>query len=60
MPNEKRSWLLAEKAYHLIQQKRMKDVDKASLQKTLGEKLEEKDFNLYRFVLAFLETGERP
>ncbi|RYZ20769.1 MAG: methylmalonyl Co-A mutase-associated GTPase MeaB, partial [Chitinophagaceae bacterium] len=58
LPNEKRSWLLAEKAYHLIQQKRMKDVDKASLQETLGEKLEEKDFNLYRFVQAFLETGD--
>ncbi|HEV7332612.1 MAG TPA: methylmalonyl Co-A mutase-associated GTPase MeaB [Flavisolibacter sp.] len=54
--NEKHSWLLAEKAYHLIQQKRMKDVEKASLQKALQEKTKEKDFNLYRFVQAFLSV----
>jgi LAO/AO transport system kinase len=54
LTNEKRTWLLAEKAYHLIQQKRMKDVEKASLQKILEEKLAEKDFNLYRFVQSFL------
>ncbi len=58
LTNEKRSWLLAEKAYHLIEQKRMKDVDKASLQNVMKEKLEEKDFNLYRFVQAFLKKGD--
>ena len=54
LTNDKQSWLLAEKAYHLIQQKRMKDVEKASLQKALGEKMKENNFNLYRFVQAFL------
>ncbi len=46
--HEKRCWLLAEKAYYLIQQKRMGDVNKVSLKesiKTAGD-----DFNLYRFI----------
>ncbi len=46
--NEKRSWLLAEKAFHLIQQKKMISIDKAMLK----QKIEEagKDFNLYAFI----------
>lgn len=46
--NEKRSWLLAEKAFHLIQQKKMTAIDKA----VLKQKIEEagKDFNLYTFI----------
>ena len=46
--NEKKSWLLAEKAFHLIQQKKMMAIDKA----TLKQKIEEagKDFNLYAFI----------
>ena len=46
--NDKRSWLLAEKAFHLIQQKRMADVSKAALKnkiETAG-----KGFNLYQFI----------
>lgn len=46
--NKKRSWLLAEKAFHLIQQKKMKAIDK----KVLKEKIEAagKDLNLYSFI----------
>ena len=46
--NEKRSWLLAEKAFHLIQQKKMMAIDKTMLK----QKIEEagKDFNLYAFI----------
>ena len=35
--SDRKYWLLAEKAYHLLQQHRMKDVDKASLKKQLEE-----------------------
>lgn len=45
--SDRRYWLLAEKAFHLLQQRRMKDIDKADLQKQLllsGEQ------NLYRFM----------
>jgi LAO/AO transport system kinase len=45
---EKRSWLLAEKAFHLIQQRKMMAIDKAALK----QKIEAagKDFNLYAFI----------
>jgi LAO/AO transport system kinase len=48
--NTKRSYLLAEKAYRLIQNKRMKDVSKKQLQHDLETELNKTDFNLYRFV----------
>lgn len=46
--NNRRFWLLAEKAYYLIQQKRMAGIDKADLKR----KIEElgNDFNLYTFI----------
>ncbi len=49
--NEKRSWLLAEKAFHLIQQKKMGAIDKVMLK----QKIEEagKDFNLYAFIKKY-------
>jgi LAO/AO transport system kinase len=49
--NEKRFWLLAEKAFHLIQQKRMKDISKAALQQQIiaaGD-----NFNLYQFIKPY-------
>lgn len=49
--NDKRYWLLAEKAYHLIQQKRMKDVDKAILKTKIEE--EGLGFNLYSFIKKY-------
>jgi LAO/AO transport system kinase len=50
--NDKRSWLLAEKAFYLIQQKRMADVNKAALKNkidTAGE-----TFNLYQFIKSYM------
>ena len=49
--NEKRSWLLAEKAYYLISQKRMKGIDKNELKDKIAE--EGKNFNLYQFINAY-------
>lgn len=46
--NEKRYWLLAEKAYQLIQQKRMVDIIKTDLREKI--KSAGNEFNLYRFV----------
>jgi LAO/AO transport system kinase len=48
--NNKRSYLLAEKAYRLIQNQRMKNVSKKQLQQQLESELKKPDFNLYRFV----------
>lgn len=49
--NEKRSWLLAEKAYYLIGQKRMKGIDKNELKDKIAK--EGKNFNLYQFINAY-------
>jgi LAO/AO transport system kinase len=46
--NEKKIWLLTEKAWHLIQQKRMQDISKHDLYKEIETGT--KPFNLYRFV----------
>ncbi len=46
--SEKKDWLLAEKAWHLIQKYRMRDIDKAELKQQIATA--GKDFNLYRFV----------
>jgi LAO/AO transport system kinase len=48
--NTKRSYLLAEKAYRLIQNKRMKDVSKLELKKNLETEMKKENFNLYKFV----------
>ena len=45
--NNKRNYLLAEKAFHLIQQKRMKDVSKTIL---LNQIKAIENFNLYQFI----------
>lgn len=49
--NEKRSWLLAEKAYHLIQQKRMAGLTKEAIKKKI--ETEGSRFNLYQFIQQF-------
>lgn len=46
---EKKLWLIAERAYYLIQQQRMKDVDKAALKNKI-EKEFNGSLNLYRFI----------
>ena len=49
--NDKRFWLLAEKAYHLIQKKKMTNVSKAFLKKEIEEAVNSNTpFNLYRFI----------
>jgi LAO/AO transport system kinase len=48
--NTKRSYLFAEKAYRLIQNKKMKGVSKSDLKERIEEALKNKDFNLYTFV----------
>ncbi|MEI6488900.1 MAG: methylmalonyl Co-A mutase-associated GTPase MeaB [Bacteroidota bacterium] len=48
--NSKKSFLLAEKAYRIIQNYRMKGVSKINLQAQLETEIKKEDFNLYRFV----------
>ncbi|MGE6218375.1 methylmalonyl Co-A mutase-associated GTPase MeaB [Nubsella zeaxanthinifaciens] len=56
MPNNKKTYLLAQKAFQLIEAKRMKDVDKAKLISLLENRQNSENFNLYAFVDDF-EAG---
>ena len=51
--NEKREFLLTEKAYKLIQNLRMKNVDKHELQKLIHNEFQRGNFNLYLLVKKF-------
>jgi len=48
--NDKRFWLLAEKAFYLIERKRMKGIDKAELKKEIEKVYPKGNFNLYQFI----------
>ncbi|HZE83636.1 MAG TPA: methylmalonyl Co-A mutase-associated GTPase MeaB, partial [Puia sp.] len=45
--------LLAERAYHLIREQRMKGISKGELMEKIGVEFGKGEFNLYRFVAAF-------
>ncbi len=51
--NSKRPYLLAEKAYRLIQNKRMKDIHKADLLKKIEVEAGRPGFNLYEFARRY-------
>ncbi|MGB3006741.1 MAG: methylmalonyl Co-A mutase-associated GTPase MeaB [Chitinophagaceae bacterium] len=48
--SDKTFWLLAERAYYLIEQKRMNGVDKAALKKEIEAVFPNGNFNLYKFI----------
>jgi LAO/AO transport system kinase len=50
---EKRLYLLAERAYYLIQKKRMKDIRKDGLRSKIAEHYNNGNFNLYSFIQQF-------
>lgn len=50
MANERRGFLLAEKAFKIIQQKRTMDIDRIKLREAITEAALKVDFNIYRFV----------
>lgn len=50
--NKRKGWLLTEKACYLIQQQRMKDINREEMKKEI--ELAGNDFNLYRFIKKYL------
>jgi LAO/AO transport system kinase len=48
--SDKTFWLLAERAFYLIEQKRMKGIDKSILQKEIEAIYQKGNFNLYKFI----------
>jgi LAO/AO transport system kinase len=51
--SEKRLYLLAERAYYLIQKRRMKDIRKEGLRHKIAEDYNKGNFNLYNFIQQF-------
>jgi len=51
--SEKRAFLFAEKAWRIIQHKKMKMVDKKKLREEIHEALKTDNFNIYRFADKF-------
>lgn len=47
---EKKVWLMAEKIYRIIQQRRMKDIDRHRLREQIEKELYNENFNLYKFI----------
>jgi LAO/AO transport system kinase len=47
---DKTFWLLAERAFYLIEQRRMKDIDKAVLKKEIEKLYPKGNFNLYKYI----------
>lgn len=52
--NKRKEYLLAEKAYKIIQQKRMANINKVKLQQAVTQAITDPLFNLYSFVEDFL------
>lgn len=50
---ERRIYLYTEKAFKLIQQDRMKNVEKTQLQQRIAEEIDKDGFNLYHFVSQY-------
>jgi LAO/AO transport system kinase len=50
LTNSKKTWLLTEKAYYLVQKKRMHTISKIELHKQIQKLYHQNDFNLYSFV----------
>jgi len=53
---ERQALLLAEKAWQLIQHRRMHDVNKQALQAQIAQQLQQGTFNLYKLVAANVKT----
>jgi len=56
-PNNLKAFLLAEKAYKLIQNERMKNVNKTDLKLLLAQASLKINFNLYTFVKTFIAAA---
>lgn len=56
--SERKYWLLAERAFHLIQNARMKGVSKDELKKNIREAMNRNSFNLYSYIQPYIDKYE--
>jgi LAO/AO transport system kinase len=52
--NQLKELLLTQKAYHIIQHKRMAGINKKKLQQDIAEALKKEGFNLYAFIDTYI------
>lgn len=55
--NSRKAFLFSEKAWRLIQQARMKDIDRENLRKQVAEEINSGKFQLYSFVAYFISRN---
>lgn len=51
--SDKKIWLLTERVYQLIQQKKMKGIEKEAIRKTIVAQINQPNFNLFDFAKKF-------
>jgi LAO/AO transport system kinase len=56
--SERKYWLLAERAYHLIRTARMRDISKDDLKKNIREAMNRNTFNLYSYIQPYIDNNE--
>ncbi len=56
--SERKFWLLAERAYHLIRNNRMKDISKDEIRKNIKAEMNRKNFNLYSYIQSYNSKHE--
>lgn len=54
--NERKSWLITERVFHLIEKERMKNIDKHSLRQSIEKLSTNGAINIYSFVEEFLKN----
>jgi LAO/AO transport system kinase len=52
--SERKYWLLAERAYHLIRNERMKNVSKEELRKNIMTEMNLGQFNMYSYIQSYI------
>lgn len=53
-PNQKKSWLLTEKAFHIIQQFKMKPFEKLKMKEEIEQLKSNPNFNLYQYLKKYI------
>ena len=51
LANDRKNWLLAEKVFYLVQQRKMRNISKEKIRNEISES---QDFNLYRFIKHYI------
>lgn len=55
--SDKKIWLLTERVYQLIEQQKMKGIDKEAIRKMIAAQFENPDFNLFNFAKKYSDAS---